>query len=235
VIANLEALGHTVDVDRKAVAEIARYFDALAEAEDLPVGAPLAYDAAYQRHQLPGGMVGTMRRHLGEQRLSHLEGAVIEEIGRVREELGWPIVMTPFAQMVLTQAVMNVTGTERYATIPDEVMRYALGKFGRPNVPIAAEVMDRIMASPRAKDLAAEEGMPDVATLRRRVGGTLSDEDFLLRATMPGDQVDAMREGAELRYDPETRGALRIVRRMLSRDDIAQVSIERPGFRLELA
>ena len=41
-----------------------------------------------------------MRRHLAESRLSHLEGAVIEEIGRVREELGWPIVMTPFAQIV---------------------------------------------------------------------------------------------------------------------------------------
>ena len=41
-------------------------------------------------------MVGTMRRHLAESRLSHMEGAVIEEMGRVREELGWPIVMTPF-------------------------------------------------------------------------------------------------------------------------------------------
>lgn len=237
VIANLEALGHTVAIDHEAVAEIARYFDALAEAEDLPVGAPLAYDAAYQRHQLPGGMIGTMRRHLGEQRLGHLEGAVIEEIGRVREELGWPIVMTPFAQMVLTQAVMNVTASERYAVIPDEVMRYALGKFGRPNVPIADAVMDRIMASPRAKDLALEEGMPDVATLRGRVGAALSDEEFLLRATMPADQVDAMRQVAstEQRYDPKTRGALRVVREMLGRDDIAQVSIERPGFRLELA
>ena len=54
----------------------------------------------------------------------------------MREELGWPIVMTPFAQMLLTQAVMNVTGKERYAMIPDEVIRYALGSFGRPNVPI---------------------------------------------------------------------------------------------------
>ena len=51
-----------------------------------------------------------MRRHLAESRISHLEGAVIEELDRVRQELGWPIVMTPFAQMVITQAVMNVTG-----------------------------------------------------------------------------------------------------------------------------
>ena len=51
-----------------------------------------------------------MRRHLAESRISHLEGAVLEELDRVRQELGWPIVMTPFAQMVITQAVMNVTG-----------------------------------------------------------------------------------------------------------------------------
>ena len=76
-----------------------------------------------------------MRRHLTEARLSHMEGAVIGELGRVREELGWPIVMTPFAQMILTMAVMNVTGKERYAVIPDEVIRYAVGRFGRPNIP----------------------------------------------------------------------------------------------------
>ena len=155
VIANLKALGHSVDVDEEAVAEASRYFTALAEAEGLPAGKPQAFDAAYYRHQLPGGMVGTMRRHLGEQRLSHLEGQVIEEIGRVREELGWPIVMTPFAQMVMTQAVMNVTGKERYSVIPDEVVRYALGRFGRPNVPIAGHVMDRIMSNARARELAA--------------------------------------------------------------------------------
>jgi len=236
VIANLEAGSRHVSVDKEAVARIARYFDALAEAEDLPRGAPQAFDAAYYRHQLPGGMVGTMRRHLGEQRLSHLEGAVIEEIGRVREELGWPIVMTPFAQMVLTQAVMNVTGAERYATIPDEVVRYALGKFGRPNVPIAPAVMDRIMASPRTKELEAEHGMADLATLRRRLGKRLSDEEFLLRATMPGELVDAMRAVPEdARYDAGSSGAMNLLRDLLRRSDVETVSIVREGFRLELS
>ena len=150
VVSNLRALGHSVEIDDAALAEVGRYFDRLAEAEDLPVGRPQAFDAAYLHHQLPGGVVGTMRRHLAEHRQPHIEGQVIEELGRVRQELGWPIVMTPFAQMILTQAVMNVTGKERYAVIPDEIIRYALGKFGRPNVPIAPEVMDRIMSLPRA-------------------------------------------------------------------------------------
>lgn len=235
VIANLKALGHTVQVDEDAVARIARYFDDLAAAEDLPRGTPQAFDAAYYRHQLPGGMVGTMRRHLGEQRLSHLEGQVIEEIGRVREELGWPIVMTPFAQMVLTQAVMNVTGTERYAVIPDEVVRYALGKFGRPNVPIAPHVMDRIMASPRARELEAEAGMADLATLRQRLGAHLSDEEFVLRATMPAEQVDAMHMVTELNYDPARSGAMNLLRDLLGRSDVETIAIAREGFRLELS
>jgi oxaloacetate decarboxylase alpha subunit len=235
VLANLKAQGHSLAVDEDALAEVARYFTRLAEAEDLPVGRPQAFDAAYLRHQLPGGMVGTMRRHLGEQRLSHIEGAVIEEIGRVREELGWPIVMTPFAQMVLTQAVMNVTGKERYATIPDEIVRYALGRFGRPNVPIAAEVMDRIMASARARELAEEPGMASVDELRGRLGRGLSDEEFLLRATMPAEQVDAIRRPAARDYNPDAGQAMRLIRDLLARTDLDHIAVEKPGFRLELA
>jgi oxaloacetate decarboxylase alpha subunit len=151
--------------------------------------------------------------------------------------LGWPIVMTPFAQMVMTQAVMNVTGAERYAVIPDEVVRYALGRFGRPNVPIAGHVMDRIMADPRAKELAAEPGMADLADLRRRVGPALPDEEFLLRATMPAGQVDAMQAAgpASRGYDPEARKAMAILRDLLARRDVGPVSVSRPGFNLELA
>src|SRR5512139_3109515 len=87
VVANLRALGHTVQIDDEALAEVGRYFTKLAEAEGLPMGKPQAFDAAYLKHQLPGGMVGTTRRQLAEARVSHLEGAVIEELGRVREEL----------------------------------------------------------------------------------------------------------------------------------------------------
>jgi oxaloacetate decarboxylase alpha subunit len=236
IVSNLRELGHKVALDDAALAEVDRYFTCLAEAEDLPAGRPQAFDAAYLHHQLPGGMVGTMRRHLAEHRVSHLEGKVVEELGRVREELGWPIVMTPFAQMVLTQAVMNVTSPERYAVIPDEVVRYALGKFGRPNVPIAPEIMDRIMSTPLARDVANEPGMPSVAELRRRLGGDLSDEELLLRATMPAEQVDAMKAvgPAERHYEPGAASAMKLIRALLARTDLAHVEIEKPGFRLEL-
>ncbi len=236
VVSNLTALGHKALVDVEALAEVGSYFTRLAAAEGLPVGTPQAFDAAYLRHQLPGGMVGTMRRHLKESRLAHREQAVIEELGRVREELGWPIVMTPFAQMVLTQAVMNVTGSERYGVIPDEVIRYAIGRFGKPNVPIDPEVMERIESLPRTRELRMEPTMAPVEELRRRIGAQLSDEEFLLRATMPGGQVDAMLAAppASRLYDPSTKPIMRLIRELTARQDLDRITVRKAEFSLEL-
>jgi oxaloacetate decarboxylase alpha subunit len=236
VVSNLRALGHTPLVDVEALAEVGSYFTRLAAAEGLPAGAPQAFDAAYLRHQLPGGMVGTMRRHLKESRLAHREQDVIEELGRVREELGWPIVMTPFAQMVLAQAVMNVTGTERYGVIPDEVIRYAIGRFGKPNVPIDPKVMERIESLPRTRELRMEPIMAPVEELRRRIGAQLSDEEFLLRATMPGGQVDAMLAAppASRLYDPSTKPIMRLIRELTSRQDLERITVRKAAFSLEL-
>ncbi len=236
VVTNLRELGHQIDIDDQALAEVGRYFTRLAEAEGLPAGRPQAFDAAYYHHQLPGGMTGTMRRHLEESKLAHLEGAVVEELGRVRQELGWPIVMTPFSQMLLTQAVMNVTRKERYAVVPDEVIRYALGRFGKPNLPIAPEVMDHIDSLPRTRELRQEPVMPPLVELRKRIGLGLCDEEFVLRATMPAEQVDAMKAAgpAAQTYNPDVAPVMLLLRQLAARRDIARLSVEKSGFRLEL-
>jgi oxaloacetate decarboxylase alpha subunit len=181
-------------------------------------------------------MIGTMRRHLAEHRISDREDAVIEEMARVREELGWPIVMTPFSQIILTQAVLNVTGRERYGVVPDECIRYALGRFGRPNIPIAPEVMERIESLPRTAELRAEPPMAPLSELRGRLGRDLSDEEFLLRATMPAAQVDAMRAAgpAPRHYDPESRPVMDLLRRVLKMRNISELSVVKSDFRLEL-
>jgi oxaloacetate decarboxylase alpha subunit len=237
IVANLRALGHEVSIDDEALRQVSQYFTRLAEAEGLPIGRPQGFDAAYLQHQLPGGMVGTMRRQLAESRLAHLEGAVIEEIGRVREELGWPIVMTPFAQIVMTQAVMNVTTKERYKVIPDEAIRYAIGRFGRPNVPIDGKVMDRIESLPRTRELRAEPGMASIHELRQRLGVKLSDEEFLLRATMPAGQVDAMLAAgpAPRHYNPQLKPVLNLIRQLAARTDVSHLAVTKPGFKLELS
>ena len=236
VVANLRALGHTVTLDDEALARVGKYFTRLAQSEGLPVGQPQAFDAAYLQHQLPGGMVGTMRRQLAESRMAHLEAAVIEELGRVREELGWPIVMTPFSQILLTQAVMNVTNSERYAVVPDEAIRYAIGRFGKPNVPIDAKVMERIESLPRTQELRAEAPMASVSELRRRLGTQLSDEELLLRATMPAGQVDAMLAAppASRYYNPGIRPVYSLLEGLAAHRDLTHLSVAKAGFRLEL-
>ena len=157
--------------------------------------------------------------------------------GLLREELGWPIVMTPFAQMLQTQAVMNVTGGERWSVIPDEIIRFAIGKFGRPNAPVDPNVMDRIMANPRTKELQAETGMADLKTLRKRIGETLSDEEFLLRATMPAGQVDAMQAAgpAPREYDPDTVAVMELVRTVLKNRSVDAFAIEKDDFKLAVS
>ena len=94
---------------------------------------------------------------LAEAGLAHRLDEVLEEIARVREELGYLNMVTPTSQLVGTQAVINVVQGERYRTIPVEVVKYALGHYGRPLAPIDPSVMDRILATPAAREHARVE------------------------------------------------------------------------------
>ena len=133
-------------------------------------------------------------------------------------------------------AVMNVTNRERYKVIPDEAIRYAIGRFGRPNVPINANVMDRIDSLQRTKELRAEAPMASLSELRQRLGAHLSDEELLLRATMPAGQVDAMQAAgpAKRHYNPALKPAMSLIRQLAQHRDLLQVTVEKPGFRLTL-
>jgi oxaloacetate decarboxylase alpha subunit len=235
-VANFRALGHEVDIDDAALAEMSAYFEALAAAEGLPCGTPSDFDESYFHHQIPGGMLTTMKRQLTEIRQLDRLPEVFEETARVREELGFPIMVTPFSQVVGTQAVMNVLAGERYANVPDEVMRYMLGRFGSPPGRVDETVRDRVLSRPRAKELADEPSMPDVAELRRRIGTHLSDEEFVLRAVMPAAQIDAMIAAGPARrtYEPSARPILALLRELAKRPDVGFARVEKPDFMLEL-
>jgi oxaloacetate decarboxylase alpha subunit len=207
LISNLRELGHKVDIDDHALRQMSDYFTALAEAEGLPFGAPQEFDVSFMRHQMAGGTMSTTRRQLAELNLEHKMPALIEEVERVRAELGYPIMVTPFPQIVCTQALFNVIGTERYAKVPDQVIRYVMGRFGRPTQPVDKEIEAKILDRPRAKEIAAEPPRLALDELRHRLPRGLSDEEFLLRSVMPADQVDAMLAAgpAKRRYSPFVR------------------------------
>ena len=129
---NLEAEGFSHRLDLDALAAVSAHFRELARAKGLPLGQPQEYDATYYHHQLAGGMVSTTRRMLEELRRPELFDAVLEEVGRVRAEMGYPIIVTPVSQQVATQAVRNVIDEERWSNVSDETIRYFLGHFGEP-------------------------------------------------------------------------------------------------------
>jgi len=236
IVANLRELGHTVPIDDRLLARVARYFDRLAAAESLPAGQPRQYDAAFTRHQVAGGVLTTLRRQLAELGLEAKFGAVMDEVSRVRAELGYPIMVTPFPQMVCGQALSNVLAGERYLVVPDQVIRYMLGSFGKPTAPVARDVLDRIMDRPRARELAAEPPPLSVAELRRRLPRGISDEELLLRFGMPGEEVDAMRAAgpAATRYNPDIQPVLRLLRELGSRPRLSRLVVTKGDFQLSL-
>jgi oxaloacetate decarboxylase alpha subunit len=235
-VANLRELGHAVEVDDFALARADDYFNRLADAEGLPHGMPQEFDAAYLRHQMAGGTMTTTRRQLKELGLENRWPDVIAEVPRVRAELGQPIMVTPFPQMVCTQALFNVIGAERYAQIPDQVIRYVMGRFGRPTRPVDPNVKDRILATARAKDIAAEPPAPTVAELRKKFGAQMSDEELLLRAVMAEEQIDAMKAAgpAKLGYNPDTRPLKALIADLAKRKDVSQIVVEKPSFKIAL-
>ncbi|MEO0033378.1 MAG: hypothetical protein RIS94_3136 [Pseudomonadota bacterium] len=236
MVANLEEAGHTVDIDKAALRRLTTYWNSVALAEGLPPGRPQNFDASFLRHQIAGGVMTTIARQLEELGLSDRMAAVIEETGQVRADLGYPIMVTPFPQMVMSQALFNVIGDRRYAQVSDQVIRYCLGKFGKPTSPIDPAVLATIMDRPRARELEFEPTFPALADLRRQFGHAMPDEEFLLRAVMPGEQVDAMLAAGPSRatYTPQAAPILSLLRKLAANPQARDLVIERPGFRLAL-
>jgi oxaloacetate decarboxylase alpha subunit len=236
MVANLRAMGHTVPIDDAALARVNDYWWRLAKAENLPPGTPQAFDASFLKHQIAGGVMTTTVRQLQELKLEHRMADVIAETEQVRRDLGQPIMVTPFPQMVCTQALFNVVGAGRYAQVSDQVIRYVLGKFGRPTSPVDKAVEAAILDRPRAREIEKEQDFPTLSELRQRFGQAMPDEEFLLRAVMPGDQVDAMLAAGSARatYTPELSPVLSLLKQLAARPASREISIERPNFRLSL-
>ena len=138
-------------------------------------------------------MVTTTRRMLEELRRPELFDAVLEEVGRVRAEMGYPIIVTPVSQFVATQAVRNVIDGERWANVSDETVRYFLGHYGEPAAPGRPGRRRPGALAPARRGAARTSSR---CTSRARASASaraISDEELLLRLTMPAEQVDAMR------------------------------------------
>jgi oxaloacetate decarboxylase alpha subunit len=198
---NLEAEGYAHRLDVEALDQADTYFRELVREKGLPPGTPSEYDAAYYRHQLPGGMVTTTRRMLEEIRRPELFAAVLDEVVRVRAEMGYPILVTPVSQLVAYQATRNVIDPERWLNVSDETVRYFLGHYGEFAAPPDPDVVDRVLSLSKVDTLRDAQPV-SLEGARGRFGDRISDEELLLRLTMPQEQVDAMRAAPPIAERP---------------------------------
>jgi oxaloacetate decarboxylase alpha subunit len=203
VVRNLELMGCTHGIDKELLAPVADHFRRVGRAAGYLVDQVSEYDLFNVTHQVPGGMLGTLRAQLEQHGMTHRIEEVLAEIGEVRRELGWPVMATPLSQLVGTQAVLNVVTGERYGTVPDEVVAYAVGHYGEPPAPIDADVLDRIMRSRRAAEIAASPPeQPTVQELRHRHGTNEDEDDLLfLKALIPESDIEAMQAAGPVRRD----------------------------------
>jgi oxaloacetate decarboxylase alpha subunit len=212
---NLEAAGFSHALDLEAQAAVTAHFDQLAASKGLPAGEPQEFDGAYYRHQLPGGMVTTTQRMLAEVRRPELYDQVLDEVTRVRAEMGYPIIVTPVSQFIASQAARNVIDGERWKSISDETIRYFWGHYGDPPAPVDPSVADRVLSRPQAAKLRDLEPV-GLEGARERFGARVSEEELLLRLTMPAEQVDAMIANRDGRASAPVSGPAPAVQRPTS-------------------
>jgi oxaloacetate decarboxylase (Na+ extruding) subunit alpha len=182
--------GYTTGLDREALEQMASYFRYMCFRWNKPRGEPVAFDARVLEHQMPGGMISNLRNQLRELRIEHRLDEILHETSRVRKDMGYVPVVSPTAQFMVTQAVLNVMQGERYKTVPDELRKYCLGYYGKPPAPIAEELLDRAVrrGDTFVEGRAGDHVEPSLARIRRARGPFKSDED-LLNAVFYGDEI----------------------------------------------
>jgi oxaloacetate decarboxylase (Na+ extruding) subunit alpha len=145
LVAIFSETDYHADLDREAMLKVHRYFADLFPKRNLETTQQFCIDPQILIHQIPGGMISNFRSQLAKQNmLDKLEEALLE-VTRVREDLGWPPLVTPTSQIVGTQAVMNVLTGERYKMVPNEVKDYFRGLYGRSPAKVNAELALKIL------------------------------------------------------------------------------------------
>ncbi len=233
MLRNLELNDFASRVNRTKVDFVSEYLTKLAEKEGFPKGAPMEYDSFHYRHQMPGGMFANWKFQLQQAGLESRFEEILEEIVRIRAELGWPIMVTPFSQIIAVQAMLNVVGGKRYATVPDEVKMYALGHFGRLLAPVDANVLDRIVQNGSSKIPLKPQPLPPAIPSLRKAYPNADDDELILRYMFAGNEVNDMFAAGPLNMSaPRFSPAASLIEQLAKRPRVRYVEARKKDTRL---
>jgi oxaloacetate decarboxylase alpha subunit len=200
----------------------------------LPVGTVLEYDAGQYEHQIPGGVISNLRRQLAEIGLEHRLSEVIDEVGVVRRDLGYPIMVTPLSQYVVTQATLNITLGERYKEVLDEVIKIVLGCYGPQAGIVDQNLLDRARNLPVAKNyINWEIPRPSIKELREQFGADVSDDELVLRVLCQDQKaMEAMHTAGSIKtyYPPSRKPLIELVKELINHKKHAYIYMENDDF-----
>ncbi len=153
-------------------------------------------------YQVPGGMLSNLVSQLKAQNAMDKFEEVLKEVPRVREDLGFPPLVTPTSQIVGTQAVLNVVMGERYKMIPNEVKMLVKGMYGKTTVPIKADIIKKIIGDePVVTVRPADLIEPELEKTKKEIAQYIEqDEDVLSYAMLPQPAIEFFKYRNAKRY-----------------------------------
>ena len=205
MVAALRGTPFDTGLDLELIQEIGMYFHAVRKKYHQFESEFTAVDTRVQVNQVPGGMMSNLANQLKEQGALNRINEVFAEIPKVREDLGFPPLVTPTSQIVGTQAVFNVLAGERYKTITNEVKLYLQGRYGKAPGKVDEQLRKRAIGNEEVIDVRPADLLkPEMAKLREEIGALAkSEEDVLTYAMFPDIGRKFLEERAAGTLKPE--------------------------------
>ena len=188
LVTALKGTPYDTELDLDSLFEMAEYFEKIREEGGFERGVTsLAHMRVYS-HQVPGGMISNLISQLKEQKAEERLNEVLEEIPRVRSEVGYPPLVTPMSQIVGTQAVLNVLTGKRWQVVPDEMKAYFRGKYGKAPGPVNPELLQKVLGDEQPITVRPADLIDETLEQYREEIGPLarSEEDIISYALFPG-------------------------------------------------
>ncbi|MFO7151769.1 MAG: oxaloacetate decarboxylase subunit alpha [Bacillota bacterium] len=209
MVAVLKGTPYDTNLDLELLSEIADHFKKIRSNYKIDSVVTMV-DTAVLNYQIPGGMLSNLTRQLKEQNALSKLPEVLKEVPRVREDLGFPPLVTPTSQIVGTQSVINVITGERYKVVINEVKNYVKGLYGRPPAPINPDLKKKIIGDEEMIDCRPADLLePELEKAKKEAGYYIeSDEDLLTYVLFPQIAVKFFqeRQAKKYRYDSNLVG-----------------------------
>jgi len=205
MVAAFKGTQYDTGLDLPALQEIGFYFNEVRKKYHQFESEFTGLDTRVQVNQVPGGMISNLSNQLKEQGALNRMNEVLNEIPRVREDLGYPPLVTPTSQIVGTQAVFNVITDERYKTITNEVKLYLQGKYGKPPGKVSKKLRQQAIGNADViEGRPADLLKPEMDRLREEISSLAnSDEDVLIYAMFPEIGRDFLQQRKDNNLQPE--------------------------------